>query len=254
VTVAAIYSGIGVALVTLFDEHGELDAAATAGLAGELVERGVDAVIVSGSTGEAHALDPEERVELLGAVRGVVDGAVPVIAGTGAPSARQAVRRSRAAIDAGADGLLVLSPFLTPDPRSYYETVAEASGGTPVLAYHVPQVSPPGIPVEMLPDLPVVGVKDSSGDPKRLLATRGSVAADVLVGSSALLLMAGAVGCEGAILAIANLEPELCAAAFAGGADEQMDVFRRSQEHGSLRQLKRALAERHGTSEVVRAG
>ncbi|MGH9084037.1 MAG: dihydrodipicolinate synthase family protein, partial [Acidimicrobiales bacterium] len=60
-----IFSGVGVALVTLFDDEGEIDAPATADHAARLVERGVSAVLVAGSTGEASALDAEERSDLL---------------------------------------------------------------------------------------------------------------------------------------------------------------------------------------------
>ncbi|MGH8931518.1 MAG: dihydrodipicolinate synthase family protein, partial [Egibacteraceae bacterium] len=86
----SLFAGVGVAIVTLFDERGDLDAPATADLAGQLVEEGARAVVVAGSTGEAATLDLRERVALLTAVREAVPGHVPVLAGTGAPSARQA--------------------------------------------------------------------------------------------------------------------------------------------------------------------
>jgi 4-hydroxy-tetrahydrodipicolinate synthase len=89
-----VFTRVGVALVTLFDDDGALDAPATARLASVLVDAGVQAVVVAGTTGEAAALDREERVELLRAVRAGLP-ATPVIAGTGAPSARQAVRLTR---------------------------------------------------------------------------------------------------------------------------------------------------------------
>ena len=98
---------------------------------------------MAGTTGEAATLDAEERSDLLIAVRSAVDGRVPVLAGTGAPSARQAVVLSRRAADDGADALLVLSPAGVPDPRPYYERVASAVD-IPVLAYHYPKASAPG--------------------------------------------------------------------------------------------------------------
>ena len=72
--------------------------------------------------------------------------------------------------------------------------IADAAGSTPVLAYHFPAVSPPGIPVEMLPSLPVAGVKDSSGDSTRLLATVDSYAGPVWTGQPGLMHLAGALG------------------------------------------------------------
>jgi 4-hydroxy-tetrahydrodipicolinate synthase len=183
----------------------------------------VQAVVVAGSTGEAGALSGGERVALVRAVRDAVD--VPVVAGTGAASATQAVRLTQDAADAGADAVLALTPPGVADVRPYYDQVAAASS-VPVLAYHYPSMSPPGIPLDVLPELPVAAVKDSSGEAERLLrqvATAGSP--PVYVGSSALLLLAGAAGCPGAILALANAEPELCCRAFAGDRDAQRELI-----------------------------
>ncbi|MGH2686409.1 MAG: dihydrodipicolinate synthase family protein, partial [Actinomycetota bacterium] len=74
-----IFEGVGVALLTLFDDRGDVNAAGTAELAVRLVELGVRAVVVAGSTGEAATLSPEERDLLLQAVRDEIDGAAPVI-------------------------------------------------------------------------------------------------------------------------------------------------------------------------------
>jgi hypothetical protein len=65
--------------------------------------------------------------------------------------------------------VLALSPPGVPDPRAYHERIAQAAGGRPLLAYHFPAASGPGVPVHLLPDLPVTGLKDSSGDAARLL-------------------------------------------------------------------------------------
>jgi 4-hydroxy-tetrahydrodipicolinate synthase len=248
-----LFQGVGVALVTLFDDAGELDAAATADLAAQLVELGVQAVVVAGSTGEAAALSPDERVSLIDAVRAAVTE-VPVIAGTGAPSARQAVALTADAVEHGADAVLALSPPGTDDPRRYYDEVAKVAGGVPVLAYHFPAVSPPGFPVAVLPELPVQGCKDSSGDAARLLEGRATYDGALYVGSSALLAMAGPVGVPGAILTLANVDPEGCIAAFAGDAAAQLALFPR---HAAAMArfpagIKKLVAERFGTSAVAR--
>jgi 4-hydroxy-tetrahydrodipicolinate synthase len=218
-----LFSGVGVALVTLFGDDGSLEAEATAAHAARLVELGVRAVVVAGTTGEASTLTQDERRNLLRAVREAVPagGGARVIAGTGAPSARQAAVLTRDAGDARADGVLVLSPPGSSDVRPYYGTVVEAAAGMPVLAYHFPSVSPPGIPVPALAGLPVDGCKDSSGDPDRLLETLDVWDGPLYVGSSSLLALAGPLGCAGAILALANAEPERCIAAFAGDAAAQ---------------------------------
>jgi dihydrodipicolinate synthase/N-acetylneuraminate lyase len=75
--------------------------------------------------------------------------------------------------------------------------------------------------VSVLPDLPVAGCKDSTGDPDRLLAQLDTWDGNLYVGSAALLAMAGPMGCAGAILALANAEPETCIEAFDGDAKAQ---------------------------------
>ena len=243
------------ALATLFDNDGELDAEATALHAAHLVALGVRSVVVAGSTGEAATLTPEERVTLLSAVRDAVPDPVPVLAGTGAASARQASALTLSAQEHGADGVLVLSPPRVDDPRPYYELVARAAGALPVLAYHYPKVSPPGIPVGMLSDLPVTGLKDSTGDPDRLLEEL-EWGGPLYTGSSAILALAGPLGCAGAILALANLEPEGCIAAFEGDAKAQRALAgaHRASRTAFPRGLKEMMAARFGTSPVTRLG
>jgi 4-hydroxy-tetrahydrodipicolinate synthase len=251
-----IFSGVGVALVTLFDDDGEIDAKATGDHASILVELGMRAVVVAGSTGEASSLERSERIALLEAVRAAVPAEIPVLQGTGAPSARQAVALTRDARDHGADGVLTLSPPGTPDPRRYYELVADAAGDLPVLAYHYPLVAPPGIPVDLLGDLPVQGVKDSTGDPERLLAELQSYQGGLYIGAAPLLALAGPLGVTGAILALANAEPERCAAAFTGDAEAQRHLTapHLASKRAFPQSLKDVVAQRFATSRVTRLG
>jgi 4-hydroxy-tetrahydrodipicolinate synthase len=249
------FTGVGVALVTLFDRDGEVDEAATARHAGHLVDRGMEAIVVSGSTGEAASLDPGERSRLLAAVRGAVADRVPVIAGTGAPSIREAVSLSQRAAGEGADALLVLSPPHTDDPRPYYEAVVRAVE-VPVLAYHYPAMSAPGIPVDVLHELPVAGVKDSTGDPARLAIEIDQTGDGVYVGTAALALQAGAMGASGAILALANVDPKGCILAWEGDGACQRALVNghRSGALSGINGLKRALSGLYGTSTVTRLG
>jgi 4-hydroxy-tetrahydrodipicolinate synthase len=281
-----LFSGVGVALATQFDEAAEVDAKATAAHAATLVDLGIRAVVVAGSTGEAAALTATERITLLTEVRRGVPAGIPVIAGTGGPSARQAAALTRDAREAGADAVLALCPARSNDPRRYYEAVAEAAGGLPTLAYHFPQTAPPGIPVEALGDLPVQGMKDSSADPERLLAELEVFAHPLWVGAAPLLLMAGSLaatrpagaagsggvagavgsggvagavgsgGVAGAILAVANVDPEHAIAAFAGDPDAQRALFAAHKRVRTAfpRGLKDAVADRFGTFRVTRLG
>lgn len=251
----APFTGVGVALATFFDDEGEVDYPATAQHAARLAGLGIRAIIVAGTTGEVDALTDEERIRLFTAVREAVPG-TPMVAGTGGTSIRQARSLTAAAAQRGADAVLARSPRGVADPTRYYQAVAEAAGTTPVLAYHYPAVAPPGIPLDVLERLPVAGCKDSSGNMDRLLATLDRWPGALYPGSSALLLAAGQLGCPGAILALANAEPELCLAAFAGDAQAQLKLTpahlaaSRDFPHG----VKQLTAKRFGTSEAARMG
>jgi dihydrodipicolinate synthase/N-acetylneuraminate lyase len=251
-----LFRGPGVALLTLFNDDGSIDPGGTAGLARELVERGMRAVLVAGTTGEAAALTNAERSALIYAIRQAIPAEVPVIAGTGAPSIRQAAGLTEEAAAAGADGMLAWPPPGGVDMPGYFKAVADAAPGCPVLAYHFPRVYPPGIPVEALAGLPVAGQKDSSGDPNRLLDELEHYSGATYVGSSALLVMAGQLGATGALLALANVEPERCVAAFAGDATAQREITERhlAAGRGGVPALKLLLAEDLGRPVPVRVG
>ena len=217
-----VFSGVGVALTTLFDERLSVDIEATTAHATRMQELGCQAIVVAGTTGEAASLDRSERALLAASVKEAVS--VPVIVGTGAPTPYQAVQFTQDAVEVGADAILALSPPGSNDLRAYYTALAHVAGDTPLLAYHLPRVSSPGFGIGMLPELPVVGFKDSSGDPGRLLEAMNDYEGLTYVGSPLLLSMAGPMGAAGAILAVANVEPEKCIAAWSGDIDAQKSL------------------------------
>jgi 4-hydroxy-tetrahydrodipicolinate synthase len=251
-----LFRGAGVALLTLFHDDGSIDEGGTGDLARELVDRGMRAVLVAGTTGEAATLTGPERSALIDEVRRAIPAEVPVIAGTGAPSIRQAVALTQEAVAAGADAVLAWPPPGGLDLTGYFKAVGGAAQGHPVLAYHFPRVYPPGVPVEALDGLPIAGQKDSSGQPERLLDELAHYSGPTYVGSSAVLAMAGLLGAAGALLALANVEPERCAAAFAGGAQAQREITERhlATSQGGVPALKRILAEDRGRPVPVRIG
>ena len=250
-----LFSGVGVALVTLFRPDGALDAPATGEFAAQLADLGVRCMLVAGTTGEASALTPAERDELIAAVRAAVPADVPVLAGTGGPTGRQAAELTERAFASGADAVLALSPPGVADPRPYYDVVAKAASG-PLLAYHFPGASQPGIPVDLLPDLPIAGLKDSSGDPARLLHEQESFGGDLYTGTTSLLALCGVIGAAGGLVATANMAPEDCVAALGGDGAAQVRVAAadRAAAVDFPAGFKRAAAERFGTSAVTRIG
>ncbi len=272
-----LFSGVGVALVTIFAADGAVDEAATVRHAVDLAARGMRVMLVAGTTGEAGKLTDAERVGLIKAVRAAVPGDVPVLAGTGATSTEGAVGFTAAAVAAGADAVLAYPP---PDwdaavggsaagpggesgagaefggLHSFYEAVAQVAGDKPVLAYHVPWVSSPGVPVDQLALLPIAGIKDSSGSADRLLDELSHYRGATYVGSSAVLALAGPMGGAGAILAIANVEPELCCDAFGGdgGAQLRLADTHLAVRAGGPAALKRLLASKSDFPATSRVG
>lgn len=248
------WTGIAVALATLFDDEKTLAVEQTAEHAARLVEAGVQAVVVAGSTGEAAALTDTERVALLAAVRAACPD-VPVVAGASAEWWRPAAERVVAAVSAGADAVLVAPPR-SGDPERYFTNVAAAAGQVPVLAYHFPPNAGGAVPVEALAGLPVQGIKDSTGDPERMLAELESWSGWVYSGAVVLTSYAATVGAAGSILAAANIAPEDCVAAWNGDGTAQRRLLavhracRSRFPHG----LKEAMAQRWSTPVASRLG
>jgi 4-hydroxy-2-oxoglutarate aldolase len=206
-------AGILAPVSTPFDPAtGELALDRATANARRLLADGLDGLLAAGSTGEAVLLDAEEQRRLVAALRSVVPRERWLLAGTGAESTRATIALSRAAAAEGADAVLVRPPgyFSTAHSANslvtHYRAVADASP-VPVLVYNIPKYTHTAIAPDLLGRLAghanIVGVKDSSGDPKNLVAYRQMVPAwSVLVGSGSLLLTAFESGCEGGIVAV----------------------------------------------------
>jgi dihydrodipicolinate synthase/N-acetylneuraminate lyase len=197
----------------------------------------------------------KERLHLLDHVKAAVPAGTPVILGTGSLAAGVSTPDlTRRAGEHGAAAALVLSPHHG-DVRQFYGEVVAAAGNLPVIAYHYPQMSgTAGISIDDLKALKVAGLKDSTGDSERLLEELAHFHKPIYVGSSAMVAYAGLLGCAGAILAAANLEPELCADAFAGNVQAQKDLLaiHHIVSHQGVKGIKEELARRHGTPTACR--
>jgi 4-hydroxy-tetrahydrodipicolinate synthase len=169
---------------------------------------------------------------------------------------RPAVDRAAAAVKAGADAVLVPPPRRGRDLAGFYGAVAAAAGPAPVLAYHYPGVAGGAVPVQALASLPVSGIKDSTGEPERLLHTLDAWSGWTYVGSASVVGYAGMLGAAGAILAVANAVPEDCLAAFQGDRAAQRRLA--TAQLAGRRQfplgLKELVADRFATSTVSRLG
>lgn len=136
--------GVLTALSTPFDQDGAIDVDTLRRVVDRSIDAGVDGVVAAGSTGEVGALSSEERLLLIETVIEHTNGRVPVIAQTGATSTAEAIRLSQAAEKAGADVLMLITPYY--EPLSLEETVAyikDVAGSVdlPIMLYNIPAVT-----------------------------------------------------------------------------------------------------------------
>ena len=211
--------GIFPALVTPFTDDGRaVDEERLRGLVNHCLEHGVHGVVPCGTTGEFTNLTIEERKHVIKIVIDEVKGRVPVIAGTGASGTDEAVEMTKYAKDAGATAALIVTPFyLKPADRGIYEHFYTITNEVdlPVILYNIPQCTGLELPWQMVEDLAqlpnIVAVKDSSGQLKYILAILEKVRdrINVLCGHDEVLVAGLAAGCSGAILASANIIPDM---------------------------------------------
>jgi 4-hydroxy-tetrahydrodipicolinate synthase len=159
------------AMVTPFTSDGALDLAAAQRLATKLVEAGNDGLVISGTTGESPTTSDEEKDRLLRAVVEAVGDRAKIVAGTGTNDTAHTVELSRHAEKAGADGLLLVTPYYSKPPQAglvaHFTAAADATG-LPVMLYDIPARAGTKIATETILRLAehprIVAVKDATGD------------------------------------------------------------------------------------------
>jgi 4-hydroxy-tetrahydrodipicolinate synthase len=153
---AAEIGGVLTAMVTPFADDGSVDESAARRLAGHLVANGSHGVVVAGTTGESPTLSDEETVSLLRAVKAEVGDRATVVCGTGSNDTRHSEHLSAAAAEAGADAVLVVTPYYNKPNRAgilaHYDAVADAAG-IPVIVYNIPSRVVVNIPPDLLAEL-----------------------------------------------------------------------------------------------------
>ncbi|ADJ16145.1 4-hydroxy-tetrahydrodipicolinate synthase [Halalkalicoccus jeotgali] len=242
------YSGVFPAMVTPFDDDGSIDFDSLAADAQRLERAGVDGLVPVGSTGESATLTHDEHVQVVETVSGAVED-VPVIAGSGSNNTQEALELSERSAQAGADGLLLISPYYNrPEPEGmerHYRTIADAVD-LPQIIYNVPGRTGRDIAVETAVSLAehenIVGYKAASGDLGRISeVVEKTREADfsVLSGDDAMTLPTLSVGGTGTISVVANVEPERTCAMV--GAALAGDYERARSLHHELGPLMRGL-------------
>jgi 4-hydroxy-tetrahydrodipicolinate synthase len=236
------FAGVLTAMVTPFDEDGAVDLDACREVARHLVENGSDGLVLAGSTGESATLDDVEKLAILGAVRDELGPAAPLVVGTGSNDTRHSVELTRAATAAGADGVLIVTPYYNKPNRAgvraHFEACAAATE-LPVVVYNIPARCVVNIPPEDLAVLAkidnVVAVKQANDD--ELGPVEGL---DVLAGNDSVLLRCLEGGGSGGILVASHIVGprmrEVCDAVAAGETDRARAL------DAELQPLYRALA------------
>lgn len=224
------------ALVTPLDERGAVDVAALERLVAWQVDSGIDGLVPCGTTGEGATLRPEEHTLVLETVVRAAAGRVPVVAGCGTNDTRTTLAAAERAAKAGADALLVVTPYYNKPNRSgmiaHFATLADAVS-LPLVPYNVPGRTGQNLGAELilrLAEIPgVVGVKEASANLEQLAAIvegrpRGFA---VLSGDDALAVPAVSLGADGVISVVSNEAPSETAAMMRAALASDFETARR---------------------------
>lgn len=230
-------TGSIVALVTPMTSNGDIDWDALDKVVDLHLDKGTDAIVAVGTTGESATLNCDEHCQVIKRVIKRVAGKMPIIAGTGANSTSEAIELTRAAKELGADACLLVTPYYNKPPQEglyqHYKAIAEAVD-VPQILYNVPGRTA----CDMLPETVfrlaeidnIVGIKEATGDLERAKELIEKAPKDFAIYSGddatapELMLMGGV----GNISVTANVAPaemaELCRLAIAGDAEKTRDL------------------------------
>ncbi|UAL49215.1 4-hydroxy-tetrahydrodipicolinate synthase [Sutcliffiella horikoshii] len=165
------FGKVSTAMVTPFDNKGNIDFEKTTQLINYLINNGTDSVVVAGTTGESPTLSTEEKLALFSHVVKVVDGRIPVIAGTGSNNTRASIDLTKKAEAAGVDAIMLVAPYYNkPSQEGLYQHFSTIASETslPVMLYNIPGRSVVNMSVETIVRLSaidnIVAVKEASGN------------------------------------------------------------------------------------------
>lgn len=214
----SIFKGAGVAIITPFTEDGAVDYPAFAKIIEGQISGGTDAIIVCGTTGEASTLSHEEHLDCIRFCVKQVNGRIPVVAGTGSNCTETAIYLSTEAEKAGADGVLLVSPYYNKATQNglyaHFRAIAE-SIRIPVILYNIPgrtgvNIQPATI-LRLADDVKnIVAVKEATGDLSQV-ATLMSMAQgkiDVYSGNDDQIVPILSLGGSGVISVLSNIAPK----------------------------------------------
>lgn len=226
----ALFKGAGVALITPFHEDGSVNYEKLTEILEEQIAEGTDAIVAVGTTGEAATLTEDEHIEVVAHTVKVVNHRIPVIAGTGSNCTATAIDLSQRAEKAGADGLLLVTPYYNKATQkglyTHYKAIADAVS-IPCILYNVPGRTGMKIEPKTMADLyhnvkNIVGVKEATGDVGGTADLMRLVDEDFLLysGEDGIIVPLLSIGGSGVISVLSNVAPrqtaEICKKWFAG--------------------------------------
>ena len=226
----ALFKGAGVALITPFHEDGSVNYEKLTEILEEQIAEGTDAIVAVGTTGEAATLTEDEHIEVVAHTVKVVNHRIPVIAGTGSNCTATAIDLSQRAEKAGADGLLLVTPYYNKATQkglyAHYKAIADAVS-IPCILYNVPGRTGMKIEPKTMADLyynvkNIVGVKEATGDVGATSDLMRMVDEDFLLysGEDGIIVPLLSIGGSGVISVLSNVAPkqtaEICKKWFAG--------------------------------------
>jgi 4-hydroxy-tetrahydrodipicolinate synthase len=182
-------------MVTPFQPDGSVNFASARRLASHLVDTGSDGIVVCGTTGEGPTVNDREKIDLVDAVAGEVGDSACVVANTGTYDTHHSAALTRAAIEAGADAVLAVTPYYNKPPRAgilaHFRAIAEAADGRPVIVYNIPQRVVLNLEPDLLGELAgienVVAVKQATPDLDQARAILSDTALALYAGNDDLL-------------------------------------------------------------------
>lgn len=226
------FTGVATALVTPFLE-GRVNYPMAQQLIRRQIEAGIDAIVLAGTTGESATLSDEEKLELFSRCKDHSSDKCRIIAGTGSNDTSHAVALSKEAENAGADALLVVSPYYnkaTPDGLvAHYMAIAHAVS-IPVILYNVPSRTGLDMPISVykrLSSIPnIAGVKEASTDISKIAKIRATCPEDFYIwaGNDDQAVPVISLGGKGVISVVSNVLPEETSAMAQAALDGDFDT------------------------------
>lgn len=236
------------AMVTPFDQNGEIDFNATKTLVEHLITNGTDGLVVAGTTGESPTLTTEEKIELFKCVVEAAAGRVHVIAGTGSNNTQASMSLTKLAEETGVDGIMLVAPYYNKPSQEglyqHFKTIAESTS-LPVMLYNIPGRSIVNISVETvvrLSEIPnVVSIKEASGNLDAMAEIISKTPSDFTLysGDDGLTIPVLAIGGAGVISVASHIignDMQEMINAFKNG-----DVQKAAATHRNLLPIMRAL-------------